>query len=211
MDTYTFTLILDAAPEQVEGPLADALFEAGCDDALLGSAEGVVHLDFDRETASLVEAISSAIRQVESTGVRVLRLEPNDLVTLSEIARRAGRSAESVRLLAEGKRGAGNFPHPTRGTREGPRLWKWVEVAAWLTEHVAETLAVGQPRGGRAARRETLRQDLERLRTDLDKARVIAAFNGGLALRENAVDPAVSKAVMACLNDRESADVAGNA
>jgi hypothetical protein len=81
MDTHTFGLILDAAPDQIVGPLADALFEAGCDDALLGSAEGVVRLDFDRESASLIEAISSAIRQVESTGVRVLCLEPNDLDT----------------------------------------------------------------------------------------------------------------------------------
>lgn len=76
MDTHSFTLILDVDPDHVEGPLADALFEAGCDDALLGVADGVVHLDFDREAPSLVDALSSAIGAVQSTGVRVLRSSP---------------------------------------------------------------------------------------------------------------------------------------
>lgn len=203
METYNFTLILDADPEQVEGPLTDSLFEAGCDDALLGTAEGVVHLDFDREAGSLVEAIASAIGQVESTGVRVVRIEPNDLVTLSEIGRRSGRSTESVRLLAEGKRGAGNFPRPVRGTREGPKLWKWVEVATWLAEHVAESLAAERPRRGHEARRAALQADLDRSRAEVEKARVIAAFNGGLAVRANAVDAGVADAVMAYLHEHQ--------
>lgn len=203
MDTYSFTLILDTDPEHVEGSLTDALFEAGCDDALLGTSEGVVHLDFDREAGSLVAAITSAITQVEATGTRIVRIEPNDLVTLSEIARRSGRTTESVRLLAEGKRGAGNFPRPVRGTREGPRLWKWVEVATWLVEHLAESLAAERPRRGHEARRVALQADLERSRAEVEKARVIAAFNGGLAVRANAVDAGVAAAVMAYLHEHE--------
>ena len=199
MGTHQFTLILDADPESVEGPLADALFEAGCDDALLGVAEGVVHLDVDREAESLAAAISSAIRDVESAGVHVVRIEPTDLVTLSEIARRTGRSVESIRLLAEGKRGAGTFPRPARGTREPPRLWAWVEVAAWFTEHLAESIAAQRRRPGTDARLEALRQELERVRREVENARVIAAFNGALALRANSPDRNSQTAVLECL------------
>lgn len=199
METYTFTLILDANPEQVDTSFEDALFEAGCDDALLGTSEGVVHLDFDREAGSLVEAISSAINQVEGTNNRVVRIEPNDLLTLSEIAQRSGRSAESIRLLAEGKRGAGNFPRPVRGTRKGPKLWEWVEVAKWLVNHITESFNAERPRQGHEAKRAALQADLKRSQVEVEKARVIAAFNGGLAVRANAEDPRVVEAVMAYL------------
>jgi predicted DNA-binding transcriptional regulator AlpA len=64
-------------------------------------------------------------------GVRVRRVEPDDLVTLSEIAERMGRTRESVRLLAAGERGAGDFPPPVSHLRSRFRLWRWSDVAAW--------------------------------------------------------------------------------
>lgn len=79
--THTFTLVLDTDPERSVDLLANSLFDAGCSDALLGIADGVVRLDFDREAGSLVEAIASAIEQVESTEacvVHVAGLDPTD-------------------------------------------------------------------------------------------------------------------------------------
>lgn len=73
--THTFTLVLDTSPETIVGPFADALFEAGCDDASLGASEGKVRLDFDREAPTLIEAVCSAIEEVASVGGRVLRVE----------------------------------------------------------------------------------------------------------------------------------------
>ena len=44
----------------------DALYEAGCDDALIGQFMGVDRLDFNREARSCCEAVRSAIEDVQS-------------------------------------------------------------------------------------------------------------------------------------------------
>jgi hypothetical protein len=61
---YSFTL--QVAGISTEGDrYEDALFEAGCDDALAGVVGGTMFLDFDREAPSFEEAIASARRDVE--------------------------------------------------------------------------------------------------------------------------------------------------
>jgi len=53
------------------------------------------------------------------------------LVSLSDIAERAGVSKAAISLYAKGKRGK-DFPAPiARVTTESP-LWDWVEVADWM-------------------------------------------------------------------------------
>jgi predicted DNA-binding transcriptional regulator AlpA len=128
MSDYHFSLILSG---ETEGKL-DGLFEAGCDDATFGSVDGTAYAEFDREGASLALAIGSAIHDVESvSGIRVVHVEPDPLVTASDIAERLGRSRESVRLLISGERGNGNFPSPISHLRTRNRLWRWSDVAAW--------------------------------------------------------------------------------
>jgi len=75
--TYSFTLIYTGADDLTQG-LCDALFEAGCDDALLGLRDGLITLDFDREAATYQEALQSAIRNVDEsgTGLKLVRVEP---------------------------------------------------------------------------------------------------------------------------------------
>ena len=74
MPTHHFTLIVDGADLQDESVI-DRLFEAGCDDALVGSADGVQFIDFDRDAASLDVAVLSAVADVEQVGgVQVVRL-----------------------------------------------------------------------------------------------------------------------------------------
>jgi len=133
--TYSFTLVLcglDELSTQVE----QDIFEAGCDDALFGFRTGVPFLDFDREAGSFVEAVLSAIRDVAraGTGAEVVRIEPDDLVIASEIARRLGRSRESVRLLMQGARGPGGFPAPVSNLGGASPIWSWASVAHWA-EH----------------------------------------------------------------------------
>jgi len=70
---HKFTLIISHQNVDAE-TLADQLYGAGCDDALFSVAGGVYHLDFDREAASLKDAIQSAIRSVESSGAQILRI-----------------------------------------------------------------------------------------------------------------------------------------
>jgi hypothetical protein len=74
MTKYEFTLILKGAQELTE-EMADALFEAGCDDGTPGTCNGVGSIDFHREAESLEEAIRSALANVKSAGYEVERVE----------------------------------------------------------------------------------------------------------------------------------------
>jgi len=126
---HTFTLMIDGIVDE-DG--LDALFEAGCDDATFGSVDGASYGDFIRPAPSLLQAIRSAMNDIESVpGLRVARIEPEDLVTMAEIARRFGRSREGVRLLATGGRGPGGFPPPVSRVRSRSPLWRWADVANW--------------------------------------------------------------------------------
>lgn len=131
--THTFILLLRGA-----NPLAylDALFEAGCDDALFGERERTYFAEFDREALTLADAIVTAIDQVESAvpGLQVVRVEPDELVNAAAIAARTRRTRESIRLLIDHRRGPGNFPAPIGWLNPKTRLWRWSDVARWFAE-----------------------------------------------------------------------------
>ena len=55
--------------------VADALFEAGCNDGTPSTCNGVFSIDFHREDSSLENAIRSAIADVGSAGFDVARVE----------------------------------------------------------------------------------------------------------------------------------------
>lgn len=130
MKEHEFTLIV--AGDLTDEAVVDALYEAGCDDATVGVIDGVGIVSFIRESSSLTDAVTSAIADVESVpGLRVRRVEPDDVVTMAEIAERLDRSRESVRLLIAGERGPGTFPPPVSHARTRMRLWRWSEVADW--------------------------------------------------------------------------------
>lgn len=149
MSGHEFTLIVDGPDLQEEAALA-ALYEAGCDDATVGRVGQIQYLDFTREAATFPDAVDSAIKDVENAvpGARVVYLEPDDLVTISDIAERTGRTRESVRLLVIGERGPGGFPPPATHFRSRQRMWRWQRVAAWFAERLGEPQVVGDP--GRA-------------------------------------------------------------
>lgn len=141
MTEHTFTLILSGRVDE----RIDELFEAGCDDATFGEIDGVAYADFDREADSFVEAVVTAISAISSVpGLRVLRLEPDDLVTAADIAQRLGRTRESVRLLISGRRGAGGFPAPVSHTQRRNRIWRWSDVVAWANPDDAHAIAIAR-------------------------------------------------------------------
>ncbi len=143
MKTYNFTLIIEASDLLTENNL-DALYSAGCDDATFGVRNGLYFGDFDRIAASFPIAVTSAIEQIESAvpAVHVRRVEPDDLVTASDIAGRTSRTRESIRLLAAGDRGPGGFPPPAFCLENGSRLWRWLDVATWFSQKLGEEMQV---------------------------------------------------------------------
>lgn len=75
IECHEFTLILSGF-EEITDDVENKLFEAGCDDALLGLHGGTPYLSFDRVALTLASAIKSAIRAVESCGFEVVRVIP---------------------------------------------------------------------------------------------------------------------------------------
>lgn len=132
---YDFALILDGIAE-VTPELADAFFEAGCDDATLGMQSGVAHLEFSRWSTSMKDAILSAIRDVckVGRGVTVRQIDECNLVTPSEIARRINKSRQLVHQFISGERkGIGRFPSPLFIGAKA--YWAWCEVSYWLYQN----------------------------------------------------------------------------
>ncbi len=141
MKTYDFTLVFEMTEPGLTEEALESLCAAGVDDALIGESAGVLYADFSRSADDILEAVVSGIEDVESAGVgaRVVRVEPDDLVSIADIARRTGRTDESVRLLIRGERGPGAFPAPATRVGGGrSRVWRWADVEEWLGRHVAQ-------------------------------------------------------------------------
>ncbi len=88
MPTYGFTVVLDGLTE-IPDDLAEALFEAGCDDGSPWSSEGVAAVGFDREAESFEQAVRSAIADVQKAGCHVpwVKIEPEDLARSTPVCR----------------------------------------------------------------------------------------------------------------------------
>jgi len=82
MKTYEFDVILHEVLE-ISDEQADALFAAGCDDGIPVCSNGLAWVHFDREEASLEEAIRSAVIQVQAAGFRVVKVELNANAAMS--------------------------------------------------------------------------------------------------------------------------------
>ena len=110
MPNHHFRLVVEGADLQDEA-VVDRLFEAGCDDALVGGTGGVQFIDFDRDAASFDAAVSSAVENVERVrGVRVVRLEGGELDAIADVATRHGRTREDVFDLMHSLLSGGDFP-----------------------------------------------------------------------------------------------------
>lgn len=162
MNIHQFTLIVEGADLQAEEHI-DALFAAGCDDATAGRIGTTQYMDFDREAETLADAVFGATEAIEGAvpQARVVHVEPDDLVTMAEIADRVGRTRESVRLLINGERGPGGFPPPATHFKHRNRMWRWHDVEAWFVDALGEKLPDGDPAA----------------------SEFLAAFNAGLKLR----------------------------
>jgi hypothetical protein len=137
MTEWTFRLTL--AGITLNDEELGALFEAGCDDATFSlERDGTVLGFFDREAETQEDAVLSAIHDLESAeiGARVLRVsQDDDWLTGSEIAKRVGRTRQSIGLLVRGDRGPGGFPDAVARHGSPNPLWSWAEVEAWFERY----------------------------------------------------------------------------
>jgi hypothetical protein len=72
---HMFTLEVEGI-DTTRGSYEDALYDAGCRDALIAVIDGKVFLDFDREGPSFQQAVISATDAVHAAGGKVMRVMP---------------------------------------------------------------------------------------------------------------------------------------
>lgn len=134
-DGQPVPFVLDRVAACTLGPGATLLEEP------YGPAVGI---RFDRPAPTSTEAVAAAVRQVESLGLAVLRVDNDDWVTATDVAHRVGRSRETVRLWATGQAGPGGFPLPANPRRE-TTFYSWAEVLPWLRGRLGMQLPKEEP------------------------------------------------------------------
>jgi hypothetical protein len=142
MSDHTFTLRL-LAPGWSLDELSVYLYERVDDASLMGpDDDGTFLLEFDRRAPSLPDALVGVLGELMSVlpEATVLRVDEYDLATMADIAKRSGRTPESIRLLVNGKRGPGGFP-PAAGRLDArTKIWRWADVAQWFAKTLDEPL-----------------------------------------------------------------------
>ena len=166
MDHFTFTLnfSLPNREDNAERHL-DALYEAGCDDAVVGVGQyGMIGLDFTRAAADAEDAIRSAIDNVRAAipGATLVQAGP-DLVGLTEMATIFGFSRQNMRKYATGQSGGPEaFPPPV--VLGEPSLWHLAEIVAWLGRNTSVQPAASIFPLARAAAKVNFEVEKQRLK-----------------------------------------------
>ena len=129
MTEYEFTLTF-TLPDGQDEPTQylDALFEAGCDDAIVGTGiPGTISLKFNRDADSASKAVGSAIQDVMRAipGASLVEAKP-DMVGITDVAEILHCSRQNIRKYAVGHP---NFPHPTVTGKF--QLWHLWEIATF--------------------------------------------------------------------------------
>jgi hypothetical protein len=138
MDNYSFTLNFTLPDGGGAEHHLDALFDAGCDDAVVGVGQyGMIGLDFTRAAASAEDAVRSAVDNVRAAipGAVLVQAGP-DLVGLTEMAAIFGCSRQNMRKYATGQSGGPDaFPLPV--VMGAPSLWHLAEIVGWLKRNAS--------------------------------------------------------------------------
>lgn len=165
MKTYEFSIIASGLDHEA-ADFEQRFLDAGCDDATLTIQKGRIVIYFDRDAESMEAAVDSALAAVEAAGAVAERVEPDPLVTLSDIAERAGLTRQAVSQYASGVRGE-TFPGPVARVTSQRPLWDWVDVAHWLVSRGLLTVDDAQEA-------EVIRRANEQL-ADRHSAQLVAA------------------------------------
>ena len=129
MKEYNFTLIFQLAKPDANSEIyIEALYEAGCDDALIGTGKlGYLSVNFIRESNSAFEAISSAINNIKSvlTDAELIHVSP-DLVGVKELTNIFQCSRQNIQKFVNKP----TFPNPVyKGSQN---IWHLKNVLSWF-------------------------------------------------------------------------------
>lgn len=162
MSVYEFELIFSLV-EPFDDPddIVNALFEAGCGDAIVGVGKrDRIALSFSRDAASAGEAMASAWREVREAlrGAELVEAKP-DLVNLSDMAEMLGYTRQNMQKYAAGK--DGSFPYPVHVG--APDVWHLYDVLLWLRDEKGVAVEGGLLEASLAAAEINARLQSERL------------------------------------------------
>lgn len=131
---YDFTLTFSLSQNMSDPDVClSALYEAGCDDALVGTGiPGYIALNFSRTAKSAEDAILQAVKDVQEAipDADLIELKP-DLVGISDMAALLDCTRQNVRRMAT----AENSTFPSPCVSGSVPLWHFYEVATWLLEN----------------------------------------------------------------------------
>jgi len=115
--------------------LEEAFYTADLTELTLMSRNGVFYAVTSWNPSSEdATALNALVRKITDAhpSIRIQSVEPSNMVTSAEIARRLNRSRQSVQLWISGARGSGNFPVPVAGMTSKTLIWNWIEVLNWI-------------------------------------------------------------------------------
>ncbi|NQZ07455.1 MAG: DNA-binding protein [Algicola sp.] len=136
MTEYTFELIFKLNKGESPDQHLDVLYEAGCDDATVGTGvHGFLGLSFIRESTCVQTAVETAIKNVKQAipHAQLERAAP-DLLNLSELAFLFGFTKQNMRKYARGEVTSVTKDFPTPVITGKTSYWHAARIAHWLNE-----------------------------------------------------------------------------
>ncbi len=130
---FDFTLVVSGI-DPMDDTFPNAVYEGGGSDATISSRSGVVHVSFSRKRPSLIEAIFSAIHEVEKANpkAQVVRVDDANLLNQAQMGVLVHKTRQMVNQYIAGKKGPGGFPAPACEFPNGKRLWDWSTASLWF-------------------------------------------------------------------------------
>lgn len=184
MNEFEFVLRFQLPESEAQAEqYLDVLYEAGCDDATIGTGLlGYIGLDFCREANSAEQAISSAINDVKRAipNAKLTEVTP-DLLNISEIAdlissRLQKVTRQAMRKYAFGQVAKMKSRFPAAAVTSSSPLWHVDEVVFWLVENskADKEKAITLLEMSKAARALNVKLQVQAIQRDLSSFEAIA-------------------------------------
>ena len=136
MNEFNFELVYKLKNGEDPEAYLDTLFEAGCDDALVGVGNvGYIELNYTCEASKSQQTFVEAIKKVKKAIPHAVleKAEPY-LLNSTELAFYFGFTKQNMRKYTRNKSSI-NHPFPVPAVSGKTSYWYLYEVAVWFTEN----------------------------------------------------------------------------